>query len=75
MQHVPTARTGALMNFIAVLLMIAMLATAGVLLTGIAGFLRGGEFNAKYGNKLMQARVGLQLVAVLLLGLLFLTQS
>ena len=56
------------MNFIAVLLMIAMLATAGVLLTGIAGFLRGGEFNAKYGNKLMQARVGLQLVAVLLLG-------
>ena len=63
------------MNPIAVLLLVAMTATAGVLLTGIAGFLRGGAFNERYGNKLMQARVGLQLIAVLLLGLLFLTQS
>ena len=37
------------MNLIAVLLMIAMLAVAGVLLTGIAGFLRGGAFNERYG--------------------------
>ena len=37
--------------------MIAMLAMAGVLLTGIAGHLRGGEFNVI--KKLMQARVGL----------------
>jgi hypothetical protein len=63
------------MNPIGVLLLIAMAATLGVLLTGVFGFLRGGEFNEKYGNKLMQARVGLQLLAVILLGLLFLTQS
>jgi hypothetical protein len=63
------------MNIIAVLMLIAMAATAGVLLTGIAGFLRGGQFNERYGNRLMQARVALQFVAVLLLGLLFLTQS
>lgn len=62
------------MNILAVLLLIAMFATAAVLLVGIVGFFRGGSFNEKYGNKLMRARVGLQLVAVVLLGLLFLTQ-
>jgi hypothetical protein len=63
------------MNLLAILLMIAMLATAGVLLVGLVGFFRGGSFNEKYGNRLMRARVGLQLLAVLLLGLLFLTQQ
>ena len=63
------------MNLLAILLMIAMLATAGVLLVGLIGFFRGGSFNEKYGNTLMRARVGLQLLAVLLLGLLFLTQQ
>jgi hypothetical protein len=62
------------MNLIAILLLIAMAATVAVLLTGLVGFFRGGRFNEKYGNKLMRARVGLQLLAVLLLGLLFLTQ-
>ena len=46
-----------------------------VLFVGVAGFLRGGTFNERYGNKLMRARVSLQLVAVVLLGLLLLTQS
>jgi hypothetical protein len=63
------------MNLIAVLMMFAMLATVIVLLVGVAGFLRGGSFNERYGNKLMRARVSLQLVAVMLLGLLLLTQS
>lgn len=62
------------MSFLSTLLLIAMLATAAVLLTGIFGFLRGGAFNEKYGNKLMQARVGLQLVAVIILGILFMSQ-
>ncbi len=39
-------------------------ATLAVLLVGIGGFVQGGSFNERYGNKLMQARVGLQLVAV-----------
>lgn len=61
------------MNLIGILLLIAMAATVVVLLTGLVGFFRGGPFNEKYGNKLMRARVGLQLLAVVLLGLLFLT--
>jgi uncharacterized membrane protein YqgA involved in biofilm formation len=52
-----------------------MLATAGVLFTGVVGFLLGGRFNEKYGNRLMRARVGLQFAAVVVLGVLFLTQS
>jgi hypothetical protein len=62
------------MNPIAILLLLAMGATLGVLFVGIAGFLHGGPFNEKYGNRLMRARVALQFVAVLLLGLLILTQ-
>ena len=56
-------------------MLFAMLATVIVLLVGVVGFLRGGSFNERYGNKLMRARVSLQLVAVMLLGLLLLTQS
>ena len=62
------------MNPLAILLMIAMLATAGVLFVGLAGFFLGGSFNERYGNRLMRVRVGLQLLAVTLLGLLFFTQ-
>ena len=55
--------------------MLAMLATAGVLFVGLAGFFVGGSFNERYGNRLMRARVGLQLLAVMALGLLFLSQG
>jgi hypothetical protein len=63
------------MSLIGALLLAAMLATLTVLAVGVIGFLRGGPFNQRYGNKLMRARVALQLLAVLLLGLLYLTQS
>lgn len=63
------------MSLLGILLLLAMLATAAVLFTGVVGFLRGGEFNDKYGNKLMRARVGFQLLAVIILGVMFLTQS
>ena len=59
------------MTFINILLVIALIAVVVVLFTGIIGFLQGGEFNRKYGNKLMRARVGLQFAAIVLLGLLF----
>ena len=52
------------------LIPIAFLAVVVVLVTGIAGFARGGKFNRQYGNKLMQARVILQFTAVILLLLL-----
>lgn len=63
------------MNMLGILLLVAMAATVAVLATGLVGFLQGGDFNEKYGNKLMRARVGFQLLAVLILGLMFLTQS
>ncbi|MFO1049177.1 MAG: HIG1 domain-containing protein [Geminicoccaceae bacterium] len=63
------------MNPIAVVLFVAMLGTAAVLLVGVTGFIAGGEFNQRYGNRLMRARVGLQLIAVIALGILFLTQG
>jgi hypothetical protein len=62
------------MTVMNILLIVAMLATAAVLFTGIIGFVRGGEFNRKYGNKLMQARVGLQFAALAILGVLFMLQ-
>ncbi len=54
------------------LLIALMLATVVVLVTGIVLMARGGEANAKYGNKLMVARVmfqgaALAVVAALLL--------
>ena len=44
----------------------------GVLIVGVLSMLRGGAFNAKWANKLMQARVGLQALALALFALLLL---
>jgi hypothetical protein len=63
---------GHLMDVLTTLLLVAMLATLGALAVGLAGFFHGGEFNRKYGNKLMQARVALQAIAVVLLLMLLL---
>ena len=62
------------MTFMNLLLILAMAATVVVLFTGIFGFVRGGAFNERYGNKLMRARVGLQFAALAILGVLFLLQ-
>lgn len=56
-------------SFIFVLVIIALLITLGVLATGMIAMARGGEFNAKYGNKLMRARVIAQGVAIALFAL------
>lgn len=54
---------------------LAIAATAIVLVIGLGGFARGGEFNKKYGNKLMQMRVLLQFLAILLIcGALYLAK-
>ncbi len=55
-----------------IVIFIMLLAVVGVLLVGVFAMARGGEFNRKYGNKLMQARVAIQAVAVGLLFLLWL---
>lgn len=58
------------MSFGFILLLVLMAAVLGVLLIGFASLIKGGEFNEKYGNKLMVARVVLQGLALLVLVLL-----
>ena len=52
--------------FVLILLGCAMLAVLAVMGIGIVSMIKGGEFNKKYGNKLMQARVMLQGLALAL---------
>ena len=55
-----------------ILLVIVLIAVFAVLVTGVTVFARGGELNRRYGNLLMNIRVGTQAVAVLLLGVILL---
>ena len=55
------------MNFLFILLLIAMLGVVGVLVLGLFAMARGGEFNARYGQKLMRARVIAQAVAIVVI--------
>ena len=61
----------------AVLPMLIILSLGAVLIVlgvGIIGMLRGGDFNRRYGNKLMRVRVATQGLAILLI-LLFVAVS
>ena len=58
-------------NLMTIALFAAMLAVAGVMILGIFSMAKGGEFNKKYGNKIMQARVWLQGLALALLALAY----
>lgn len=51
-------------------LVVCMIATLGIVFAGIIGSTQQGDFNRKYGNKLMQARVAMQFVCVGLMLLL-----
>ena len=46
---------------------IVLIAVLIVLLIGIISMLKGGEFNKRWSNKLMRARVALQGLAVILI--------
>ena len=50
---------------------IALVTTLLVLISGVVAMLRGREFNEKYSNILMRARVGSQAVTILLMLLYF----
>ena len=54
-----------------VLIVLGLGATLAVLGAGVISMIRGGEFNRRYGNKLMRARVVAQGMTVLLLLLAF----
>ncbi len=50
-----------------VLIFLVLGAVVVVLLVGVTGMVRRTEFNARYGNRLMQLRVLLQAVAIALI--------
>lgn len=54
---------------------VAMLLTFAVLLMGLVSMVKGGEFNQKYGNRLMRARVVMQGIALALFALAFMTSG
>ncbi len=55
------------MTFGHILVLIALFATLAILLVGVIGMAQGGEFNRKYGNKLMRMRVFAQFGTIILL--------
>lgn len=59
------------MSMSIVLIALAMILTLAVLAVGMFAMIKGGEFNEKYGNKLMQARVLFQGLAIMLFVLAF----
>ncbi len=54
---------------------LALALVLAALALGVLSMARGGEFNAKYGNKLMRARVIAQFVALALMVLAFLMRD
>ncbi len=54
---------------------LALALVLAALVLGVLSMARGGEFNAKYGNKLMRARVIAQFVALVLMVLAFLMRD
>lgn len=55
-----------------IFIVIAMVLTLGVLVAGVIGMATGGEFNRRYANKLMRARVLFQAIAVGLFAIILL---
>ena len=50
-----------------ILVVIAVLAVAGILLFGIGSFSKGGEYNRRNANRIMRLRILAQFVAVCLI--------
>ena len=50
-----------------IIVAIACLIVLGILLTGVGGFAKGGDFNKKNANKLMRWRIYAQAVAIVLI--------
>ncbi|MDE0813717.1 MAG: twin transmembrane helix small protein [Alphaproteobacteria bacterium] len=62
-------------NFVTILLIATMAATLGVLIVGVVSMAKGGEFNARYGNKLMRLRILMQGIAVALFVILMILRG
>ncbi len=57
------------------IVVLAIISVFVVLVIGLAGFVAGGEFNRRYGNKLMRLRILFQAIAVALILLLIYLRS
>ena len=55
------------MKILPILLAVSLAAVMLVLIVGVIAMARGGEFNRKYGNKMMRWRVAIQAFAVVLI--------
>ncbi len=55
---------GLMGNIFFILLIVFLILTVIVLAVGVIGMGKGGEFNARYGNKLMRLRILCQLGAI-----------
>ena len=60
-------------GFFFIAMLVAMFLALGSLFVGLISMVKGGEFNQKYGNKLMQVRVYMQGAALALFALAFLS--
>ncbi|WP_425407513.1 twin transmembrane helix small protein [Hwanghaeella sp.] len=60
--------------FAIILMVVGMIATVAILATGIYSMVRGGEFNDRWGNRLMRYRIVAQgfALAMFALGLMLL---
>ena len=50
-----------------ILVVVAVLIVLGILLVGIGGFAKGGDFNRKHANRIMRYRIAAQAVAVVVI--------
>lgn len=50
-----------------ILAAVACLVVLAILMVGVGGFAKGGEFNRKHANRLMRYRIAAQAVAVVLI--------
>lgn len=50
-----------------IIVVIAVLVVLAILMTGIGGFARGGDFNRKHANRIMRYRIYAQAVAIALI--------
>ncbi len=50
-----------------ILAALAVLVVSVILMVGVGGFARGGEFNRKHGNRMMRWRIIAQAIAVALI--------
>jgi hypothetical protein len=58
---------GILNTILPYIIYIVLFSVLVVLIIGIIAMLKGGDFNKRWGNKLMRARVALQGLAVILI--------